>query len=222
MTGREIESLARRHLLPVMPGFVVRGALVYRPPCDYLLHAVAFDTSGFTSSRIFVEAFVQPLYHSYDHLTFTYGFRLGDDFWEIDEADPDRAFVAIAEEVRIHALPFFEEVPDLDRFCAVVPEWEKEQPRRIMQYNSLDDPVVLEDLAYAAILRGNKNRAAELLEEAIASENESGEYRNDDLVADLEHLLSLLQGPGLEAAQAQLEEWHALNVQRLKLDRQRP
>jgi len=127
-----------------MSGFVVRGSLVYRPPCDYLLHAVSFDTSSFTSSRIFVEAFVQPLYHSYDHLAFTYGFRLGDDFWDIDEADPDRTFVAIAEEVRIHALPFFAAVPDLDRFCALVPEWEKEQPRRIMQDNSLDDPVVLE------------------------------------------------------------------------------
>jgi len=205
-----------------MPGFVVRGSLVYRPPCDYLLHAVSFDTSSFTSRRIFIEAFGQPLYHSYDHLAFTYGFRLGEDFWDIDETDPDRTFVAIAEEVRIHALPFFAAVPDLDRFCALVPEWEKEQPRRIMQDNSLDDPVVLEDLAYAAILRGNKNRAAELLQEAIASENESGEYRNDDLVVDLEHLLSLLQGPGLEAAQARLEEWHALNVQSLKLDRLRP
>src|SRR3954471_23876966 len=92
-----------------MPGFVVRGSLVYRPPCDYLLHAVSFDTSSFTSSRIFVEAFVQPLYHSYDHLAFTYGFRLGDDFWDIDEADPDRTFVAIAEEGRIHALSFFAE-----------------------------------------------------------------------------------------------------------------
>ncbi|HEU5279391.1 MAG TPA: hypothetical protein VFU26_10865 [Gaiellaceae bacterium] len=202
-----------------MPGFVVRGSLVYQPPFDYLLHAVSFGTSSFTSSRLFVEAFVQPHYHSYDYLTFTYGFRLGDDFWDIDEADPDRTFAAIAEEVRIHALPFFEGVPDLDRFCALIPEWEKEQPRRIMQHNSLDDPVVLEDLAYAAILRGNNDRAAELLEKAIASENESGEYRNDDLLADLEHILSLLQGPGLEAAQAQLDNWHALNVKRLKVDR---
>src|SRR3954468_2233521 len=156
MKGQQIEPLARKHLLPVLPGFAARGSLVYRRPGDYLLHAVAFDTSSFTSSRIFVSAFVQPLYHASDDLTSTYGFRLGNDFWDVDEANPDALFSAIADEVRREALPFFDQVTDLDRFCALVPQWAADEPKKIMRDNSLDDPVVLEDLAGAAILQGNK------------------------------------------------------------------
>ena len=168
MKGRQIEPLARKYLLPVLTGFAARGSLVFRSPADYLLHAIAFDTSSFTSSRIFVAAFVQPLYRRSDDLTSTYGFRLGEDFWDVDEANVDASFSAIAEEVRREALPFFEQVTDLDRFCALVPQWATEQPKKIMRDNSLDDPVVLEDLAYAAILRGNRDRAVELLEAAVS------------------------------------------------------
>jgi hypothetical protein len=216
--GRQIEPLARKYLLPVLPGFTARGALVYRRPAHYLLHAVAFDTSAFTSSRIFVSAFVQPLYLPSDDLTRTYGFRLRNDFWDVDEANADASFSAIADEVRREALSFFEQVSDLDRFCALVPQWATEEPKKIMQNNSLDDPVVLEDLAYAAILRGNRDRAVELLEAAVASEQESGEYTDDELLASLESTLGLIERRGLEAAQAQLEEWYRRNLASLKLE----
>jgi hypothetical protein len=141
----------------------------------------------------------QPLYHPSDDLTSTYGFRLGNDFWDVDEANPDAAFSAIAEEVRREALPFFEQVTDLDRFCALVPQWATEEPKKIMRNNSLDDPVVLEDLAYAAVLRGNRDRAVELLEAAVVSEQECGEYVDDELLADLEYTLGLIQRRGLES-----------------------
>src|SRR4051794_12366566 len=77
MKGRQIERLARKHLLPVLPKFAVRGSLVYRQPVGDLLYALSFETSSFTSSRIFVEAFVQPLFVPADCLWFTFGDRLG-------------------------------------------------------------------------------------------------------------------------------------------------
>jgi len=217
MKGRKIEPLARRHVLPVLPGFAARGGLVYRPPVDYLLRGLWFDTSGFTSSRIYVTAFVQPLFHSYQHLRFSYGFRLGNDFWDVDEADPDPSFAAIAEEVQRHAVPFFDQVTDLDRLCALIPQWDKADPKKIMRDHSLDDPVVMQDLAHAAIVRGNSDRAVELLGKAIASENESGEYGNDERVAELGQMLGLLQDSGVAAAKAQLDRWHARMVASLKL-----
>src|SRR5436190_1840623 len=85
MKGHTIERLARKHLLPVLPGFVARRSLVYRRPVGYFLHGLSFETSSFTSSRIFVEAFVRPLYEPHDYITYTYGFRLGNDFWDVDE-----------------------------------------------------------------------------------------------------------------------------------------
>src|SRR5215204_5010951 len=90
MKASVIERLARTHLLPVLPGFVVGRSLLYRRPVDYFLPGLSFDTLSFSSSRVFVEAFIQPLYERYDYLIYTYGFRLGDDFWDVDEQDPTR------------------------------------------------------------------------------------------------------------------------------------
>src|SRR3954466_5856650 len=127
MKGRQIERLARKHLLPVLPEFAVRGSLVYRRPVGDLLYALSFDTSSFTSSRIFVEAFVQPLFVPVDCLWFTFGDRLGetrrDEWWDVDEENPDPTFAAIAEVVRRDALPFFSQLDGLDGFCDVIPRW---------------------------------------------------------------------------------------------------
>jgi hypothetical protein len=51
----------------------VRRSLVYRRPVGDLLYALPFQTSSFTSNRIFVEAFVQPLLVRDDGLSFTFG-----------------------------------------------------------------------------------------------------------------------------------------------------
>jgi hypothetical protein len=216
--SREIERLARKHLLPVLPGFVARGSLVYRRSFDYLLHAVSFGTSSFTSSRIYVSALIQPLYGPDDDLYLTYGFRLGNNFWDVDEDKPDPTFAKIAQTARRDALPFFDQVPDLDRFAEVVPKWAEATPRKIMQHHTLDDPAVAEDLAYTAILRGNKGEAIRLLEHAIESEREDGEYGNEERIANLEHILDLVQRLGLEAGQAQLEEWRRRTIRSLRLD----
>ena len=78
MKARQIERLARKHLLPVLPEFAVRGSLVYRRPVGDLLYALSFETSSFASSRICVEAFVQPLFVPEDGLWFDFGARLGE------------------------------------------------------------------------------------------------------------------------------------------------
>jgi hypothetical protein len=217
MKGSAIERLARTHLLPVLPGFVVRRSLLYRRPVDYFLHGLSFDTSSFSSSRIFVEAFIQPLYEPHEYLIYTYGFRLGDDFWDVDEQDPDRAFAAIAQAARRDALPFFDEATDLDHFCELVPKWATAIPRRVMQSNTLDDPVVAEDLGYTEILRGNKEEGVRLLEQAIAYENENAEYADEERIANGQEVLDTVHDGGLEAAQALLEDWRIRTITALRL-----
>lgn len=215
--GREIERLARKHLLPVLPGFVARGSLVYRRPLDYFLHAVSFDTSSFTGSRIYVEALIQPLYGPEAQIFYTYGFRLGG-FWDVDLDDPDPTFAEIAERARREALPFLKQVKDLEGFAEAVRSWAKARPRKVMREYALDDPVIAEDLAYTEILRGNKNDAVQLLEQSIESEREDGEYANEERIQNLEHMLNLVRSLGLEAGQAQLEDWRARTIRSLKLE----
>jgi hypothetical protein len=217
MKGPAIERLARTHLLPVLPGFVVRRSLLYRRPFDYFLHGLSFDTSSFSSSRIFVEAFIQPLYEPYDYLTYTYGFRLGADFWDVDEQHPDQTFAAIAEAARRDALPFFGEMTDLDRFCELVPKWATATPRRVMQSNTLDDPVVAEDLGYTEILRGNIEEGVRLLEQAIAYEREDGEDADEERIGNVQEILDRVQDGGREAAQALLEDWRIRTITALRL-----
>jgi len=222
MKGRQIERLARKLLLPVLPEFAVRGSLVYRRPVGELLYALSFDTPSFTSSRIFVEAFVQPLFVPVDGLWFTFGDRLGetrrDEWWDVDEENPDPAFAAIAEVVRRDALPFFSQLDGLDGFCEVIPRWASARRKKLKSLQSMDDPVVLEALGYAELLRGRKDEALQLLTAAVDSEQEDGQYADAERLANLQHTLDLVQRLGLEAGQAQLAEWRAQTIRNLKID----
>ena len=200
-----------------MPAFLARGSLVYRPPTGYLLQAISIDTSSFTGSRIFVTAFVQPLFRGYDYVTLSYGFRLGKDSWDVNEDDPDQTFAAIAEEVKRSALPFFAQAADLDRFAELVPQWASEEPRRVMQNHTMQDSTVIEDLACAAIVRGDGESAASLLREAITLATEDEEYRNDKRVARLQGVLDVLEGSGLESAQAEVAQRRTRTIESLKL-----
>jgi hypothetical protein len=222
MKGREIERLARRHLLPLLPGFVARRSLVYRRPVGYFLHALSFDASSFTSSRIFVEAFVQPLFVPFEGLWYTFGDRLGqtrrDEWWDVDEENPDLTFAAIAEVARRDAIPFFEQLDGLDRFLEVIPRWASAERKRLKSLQSLDDPVVLEALGYGELLRGRRDDGVRLMQAALETEREDPEYADDESIVNLEQILELVQRLGLEAGQARLEEWRAQTISSLKLE----
>jgi hypothetical protein len=216
--GPAIERLAREHLLPELPEFDVRRSLVYRRPLDAFLRGLSFDTSAFASGRIFVTAFVQPLFVPSDSLFYTFGFRLGDDFWDVDEQDPDPTFAAIGEAAQRDALPFFDQLGDLDRFCELVPKWATAEPKKLKSLQSLDDPVVTEALGYAELLRGRKDDGVRLLEQTIDSERADAEYANDELIANVEQVLDAVNSLGLDVGQAALEEWRAETIKNLRLD----
>ena len=219
MKGPVIERLTRDHVLPVLPGFVARRSLVYRRPIDYFLYGLSFDTSSFASARLFVHAFIQPLYAPVDGVVYTYGFRLGEgDFWDVDEQVPDRTFAAIALAAEREALPFFDKMTGLDRFCELVPKWVRERPKHLLSAHSLDDPVITEDLGYTEILRGRKDDGVRLLEATIASEREAGEDASDERIAHSQQILEAVSNLGLEGAQALLEQWRAETIRNLRLE----
>jgi hypothetical protein len=222
MKGREIERLAQKHLLPVLPGFAARRSLVYRQPVEDLLYAVSFDTSSFTSSRIFAEAFVQPLFVPVDFLWSSFGDRLGgtprDEWWDVDEENPDPTFAAIADVVRRDALPLFSELDGLNRFCEVVPRWANAEHKKLKSLQSMDDPVVLEALGYAELLRGREEESLRLLKAAVQSERENGEYADEPRIANLEHMIDLVERLEPEAGRTQLAKWRAQTISALQLD----
>jgi len=217
--GQAIERLARKHLLPKLgDGFDARRSLVYRRPVEHLLYALAFDTSAFTSNRIFVQAFVQPLFVPLDGLWFTFGFRLNEHSWDVDEDDPDPTFAKVADVAERDALPFFDELGSLDRFCELIPKWAGKDESKLKGLPSVDDPSVAEPLGYAEILRGRKQAGVDLLERALESEREDDEYANEERIANIERVLDAVNDLGLEAGQALLEEWRAQTIKNLRLE----
>ncbi len=213
MKGRVVERLAREHILPELPdGFTVRRSLIYRRPLDYFLCGLSFGTSAFASYRVFVEAFVQPLYVRKSYLTYTFGFRVGQDFWDIDEAHPEPTFAEIAASARRDAVPFFEQLEGLDRFCEIVPilaaeDWPKVPP--------LTDPHVMEALGYAALLRGHKEEGLRFVEGAIAS---ATEHRWEEQTERGERVRDAVTRLGLEAGQALLEQWRSETIRNLRIE----
>lgn len=218
MKGPAIERLARKHLLPKLgDDFVARRLIVYRKPVEHLLYALWFDTSSFTSSRIYVETLVQPLFVPVTGPRFTFGFRLGDDFWDVDEDDPDPTFAKIGDAAARDALPFFEQLGSLDWFCELIPKWADRGHKKLTDLDS-DDPVVLEALGYAEIVRGRKQAGVELLERALESEREDEKYANEERISNIERVLQAVDDLGLEAGQALLEEWRAQTIKNLRLE----
>src|SRR5439155_25246024 len=87
MRGRDFERLARKEFVPHLPGYSVRGSLIYEAPVEDILKGFNADTSAFTAERVFVEVFVMPLYVPSEHLVLNIGIRLGGPahFWTVTE-----------------------------------------------------------------------------------------------------------------------------------------
>ena len=76
MKDRRMEAIARKYLLPKLPGFEIRRKILFKKPLVPILRGFAFDDSDFDPDAVFVIVFVLPLYLPSKHLTLTFGNRL--------------------------------------------------------------------------------------------------------------------------------------------------
>jgi hypothetical protein len=65
-----------KYLLPELPGFMLKGRLLYRLGNEWIVQGIFFESSAFDKQRLAVHAFVQPLYVPADSLVLTLGRRL--------------------------------------------------------------------------------------------------------------------------------------------------
>lgn len=77
MKSTEIKRLVTAYLLPSLPGYRVRGSLLYAEPVEALLRGFLFETSGSDRTAFYVWAFVQPLDAPAPDIPLTFGERLG-------------------------------------------------------------------------------------------------------------------------------------------------
>jgi hypothetical protein len=164
MRGREFARLARRHLMPHLPGFALKDGRVYRVPVGRLwrgftLNPSVFDREGFT-----FYCTVEPLYEpgAAGSVLPGLGRRLpvlagrGEAWWEWQRGDSEAEEVMMAD---IRALMLHTGVPFLDRFATV----EDIARQLAREPDHRTDPYVAEVLAYSLILIGDYRRARKQL-----------------------------------------------------------
>lgn len=76
MKKKEFERMFKQWL-PELPGFAVKGHLLYKEPIGHILRGFCGEGSGFSKTDFTIHVFAQPLYEPEDFLWFSYGKRIG-------------------------------------------------------------------------------------------------------------------------------------------------
>jgi hypothetical protein len=165
MKAIQFQRLTQQYLLPTLPGFAAKGALVYATPLDYLLRGFYFEPSGSDPSSFYVWTFIQPLYVPTRHIYFTFGRRLGKG-WPLDEKEADGSrsngqhyqagmasiMVQVLRTIEAEGLPFIGNIEH--------PVDLAYQTSRVTDAPD-EDPYVVEAVIYSYILAGEYGRARE-------------------------------------------------------------
>lgn len=227
MKGRVWERLAKTHILPDLPGFAVKGGLIFRAPIGFLLQGIGLSGS-LDPNGGYLHDFVQPLFEPAEHVYLSNGSRLrhsGGQYWPILPDDPAPGVLAMRDVILAEAVPFLDRVGTLSGFARYVEEtrsrpkpWippERRRPGPIPRYT----PGWVFDIAACHILLGNRDAAE--LELAKLSLNPPGslDYPNAQArIARCDLLSRLLAEGGTEAARAQLMEWRGFTLASTRLE----
>src|SRR5215470_8624224 len=90
MQQKEFANYAKKHLLPDLQGFEVKGRFIFQVPVKEIFRGFIFDSSGFSAETFHPEAFVQPLYVPTANFTMTLGERFRG-VWEFQADDESLA-----------------------------------------------------------------------------------------------------------------------------------
>lgn len=75
MKNKELSRLLQHPSLQ-MEDFVLKGALLFKPPLKHVLRGFCFESSGLDRSAFYVNAFVMPLCVPTSHLDLSFGHRI--------------------------------------------------------------------------------------------------------------------------------------------------
>lgn len=159
MKGALVERLVRRYLLPHLPGFSVKGHLVYRSDLTYFLCGIDFESSAFESMAFALTVLVQPLYIPKDYLSYHFGRRLdrpdGLQWWSGLQDQDEATYMGEAlHSIQVQGLPF------LGKFLSP-----GDLANRSDELGPVPtDPHLLEAVGYSLVLDGQYDRAWETLE----------------------------------------------------------
>jgi len=206
MKIKDVKNICRP-LLPLLPGFVQQGFMLYNIPSDGLLRGICFDDSDFDKDAFYVWVFFLPLYVPRSHISLTLGKRLAAGKRWNKTADNLTAELTAA--IHDEALPFLGQAETAERFADAITEISK-APR---------NPHVLQAKAYSFAKLGNNEMAINTLNELIdvLDSNEDAKFAwVRELRDSVEKFLAQIRS-NPASAQQQLDEWEAISRKNLRL-----
>lgn len=146
-----------KHLLPHLPGFTLKGRMLYARPLGHLLRAFWFETSAFDKVSFYVNRFVMPLYIPTPYVYFSFGdrLRLMREGWSLTDPELHTKLLQVIERDGLPFLNAVKEPLDLVELIRGGPG---------SRY-----PQHLEPLAYSLILAGDYAGAEQALDDLQGS-----------------------------------------------------
>jgi len=205
MKGAWWEKFSHKYLLPELPGFAVKGKLLFRTPVGPLLRAILFDSSAFSRAAFYPQCFVQALFVPLDHLSLTFGERFRG-AWHVEGSEPDVAR-KLLKAIREIGLPFLNALDTPSHLAHPQTHWE-----------ASSNPHVQQAIAYALAFEGEQELAIARLTRlrlSMLSHSDRAPWE-DALIADLERFSGILSRDPLAATDA-LQRWTQETRTKLKL-----
>jgi len=198
MRTKDFNSLTTA-LMKDLPGFRVKGSLMFIPPCKHLLRGIYFEPSAADGRSFYVWVFVLPLFVPTEHLYFNLGKRIGSG-WNADSPD---LLIELCEAIKREALPFLNSMGTLKGLTETPIE------------NS-PDIRAQQAIAYGLAITGDIEQALIALDLLILSLDV--EFPWQQAIKDKAQELSsmLKQDPSL--ALRCLQTWEAETIRNLKLE----
>jgi len=207
MKKKECEQLGKK-LQIELPGFTVRGWMMFMEPIGHILRAIVFDTSQWTADQFYVHVIAQPLFVPTENLVLSLGWRLGGGCHSWDRRSPN-LLKDLANALQREAMPF------LTRIKSPV---DIAQTARIIGVKSPGEggPYIQEAIAYGFAYEGDTAQAIRWLDAMEPSLDVHVGWQRE--TARRTQLLKhkLLADP-LDARQ-QLETWENETVKHLGLE----
>lgn len=161
MKRLEFEKFASKLLIPELPGFAVKGHLIFRLPVGSLLRGFIFDSSGFSRETFNPDVFVQPLYVPNDYITMTLGRRLLG-VWKF-RADDETLATKLLASMRKEGFPLLDELGSPEKIAS-----------NAERLKSPENHYVRQAAAYSLALIGEDRQAIKRLDELLVMLREMG------------------------------------------------
>jgi hypothetical protein len=201
MTKKEFEKIGKA-VLPELPGFAVKGQLLFAQPVGHTLRGFFFARS-IGSREFYVQVFVQPLFVPAKHIGFNFGWRLGggSHFWHADAAG---LINELNMGIKREALPFL---------SLIKSPLDVAEAGAALQRSA--DPIVQQAIAYSFARGGEVGQACKTLDQFVRLVRPTGFWLEEiDRAEALK--TQLLTKPA--SAQGQLEIWENESAANLGLE----